>query len=109
MTVIREKTEYFHGALSTVKDAVDKTLIEKHLLYKYTNTKITEENIVTTIIKPIFWPLFLTTKLEISINQENENIVVKAKTISQKHIKGDIFRMYNGYLNDFFTKLQNNS
>ena len=109
MTLERNRVEQFKGNLNTVKIAVIKTLQNKQRLYKYINTEETEENIIVTTIKPTFWPLLLKTKFVIELTQNDNQVCVNAKTVAQPQIKGDVFKIYNGYINDFFSSLRNNS
>lgn len=109
MALERQKNELFNGQISTIKEAVMKILHNKQRLYKYVNTQEVNENIIVTTIKPLFWPLLLKTKFVIEITEEDNAVNVRAKTVAQPQIKGDIFKMYNGYLNDFFKSLHNNS
>jgi hypothetical protein len=109
MALEREQNELFNRQLNTAKKSVMKTLHNKHLFYKYIDTKEVNENLITTTIKPLFWPLLLKTKIEIQILQENNSVNVIAKTIAQPQIKGDVFKMYNGCLNSFFKSLRSNS
>lgn len=108
MSLEREQNELFNGQFNTIKEAVMQTLHDKQRLYKYINTQEINENFVVTTIKPLFWPLLLKTRFEIQILREDNSVNIIAKTVAQRQIKGDAFKMYNGYLNDFFKSLHNN-
>jgi len=109
MALERNRVEQFKGNLNTVKISVLNTLQNKQRLYKYINTKEIEENIIVTTIKPTFWPLLLKTKFVIELTQTDNQVCVNARTVAQPKIKGDALKMYNGYINDFFSSLRNNS
>ncbi len=107
MTVKRELAESFNIPSADISESILNILKGKQASYKYVNTSEVKENYFKTTIKPNFWPLVLSTKFEVQIIPEGSQSKVVAKTISQPFGFADVFGIYNGYIQDFFSTLRN--
>ena len=107
MTVKRELAESFKVPSTDISESILNILKGRQSSYKYVKTAEVQENYFKTTIKPNYWPLFLSTKFEVQIIPNGSQSKVVAKTISQRYLFGDIFGMYNGYIQDFFSTLRN--
>jgi hypothetical protein len=108
MTVKIELAESFNIPSADISESILNLLQGKQPSYKYVNTSEVKENYFTTTIKPIIWPLLLSTKFEVQIIPDGSQSKVVAKTISQPYLfGGDVFDFYNGYIRDFFSTLRN--
>jgi hypothetical protein len=103
MTVRREKTIHFSSHPEAVRAAIDAVLSNER---KY-RLKHHHDDVWTIRVHPVGWPLVLSTRLDIGLTQAvPTGAIVSLSTTSQRLIVGDIFGMYNGYLNDLTTALK---
>lgn len=107
MTIIRERVESFNVSSKDISKSILNILENNHSSYKYVKTIQVQRNYFQTTIKPNNWPFFLSTKFEVKVIPDGSQCEVVAKTISQSYLFGDVFRMYDGYIQDFFSTLRN--
>ena len=107
MTLKRELAESFNIPSADISESILNILKGRQPSYKYVNTSQVQENYFKTTIEPNLWPLCLSTKFEVQIITDGSQSKVVAKTISQPYIFCDIFGLYNGYIQDFFSTLRN--
>ena len=100
MTVIRKVSELLNIPTMEVSVHIKKVLSEKQRFYSYINTIENDDGFDTTV-KPILWPFFLSTKMNITFANNNEKTEVIVSTQSQWFILGDGFNAYNGYIRTF--------
>ena len=101
MAVYRSKVAYFSGSEWDVIIAVRKVLNSSPT---YENTlELEGHRRFQTNVKPNV--LFLSTPMSITIHSINGEVVVKVETQSQPWVMGDIFDMYNRYINNFLREL----
>jgi len=101
MTVERTKSASFPANQRLVMNTIEQILRE-HGLYRQTSVN-RDTSTVTTTITPGF-PL-LSTKMTVQLRTVADQTFVQVTTRSQWYILGDIFRMYNGYIDQFLHTL----
>ena len=106
MTVIRQQSESFECSNDHVIPFIAKVLNGGQSRYSYVNTVIDGTGKVLTQIKPIWWPLLLSTRLEIQIEGDNTRSRVTVATRSQRFIFGDAFNFYRTYIQDLMNSLK---
>jgi hypothetical protein len=75
--------------------------------YRYVPPKVFANNkVIVSRIKPMLWPLLLSTEFTVEIEPLDEHCVVRASTKSQLFLLGDAFGFYDGYIRDFFDALE---
>lgn len=107
MTVKKEQAEIFNYEAAIVSKAIQDALDGRGKSYKYVETVMLNEEHYKTTIKPSLWPLVMSTDFEVQILNENQLVKVVARTTSQPMVFGDIAGFYNGYIQDFLTRLRN--
>jgi len=101
MTVERVKSVMLPADQRLILHTIEQILQERAL---YRQTSINPDTAtVTTTITPGF-PL-LSTQMLIHLRAEAAQTKVEVMTRSQWYIWGDIFNMYNGYINQFLQAL----
>jgi hypothetical protein len=101
MAIHRSKVAYFSGAERDVVTAVRKVLNSSPT---YENTlELEGRRRFQTNVKPNV--LFLSTPMSVTIHTVNGEVVVTVETQSQAWVMGDIFDMYNRYINNFLREL----
>jgi rfaE bifunctional protein nucleotidyltransferase chain/domain len=101
MTVRRTREVIFEKDINALFNYINSLLNEDNL---YKNTRSSRSRYAaTTRIAPGF-PL-LSTKMSVQLRKNSAQTHVRVETISQPFIIGDIFDMYNGYIDDFLHKL----
>jgi hypothetical protein len=105
MTVTRKVTELLNIPTVDISDHIKQVLSEKERFYSYINTVKNDDGFETTV-KPIGWPFILSTKMNITFVNHNEQTEVTVNTQSQWFILGDGFNAYNGYINKFLDGLR---
>lgn len=107
MTVIRESKKIFSSPFDKIFAQLQKILRNGQKGYSYADASISsDQRTIYTKIKPNTWPLMLSTKLKIVIEENATGCSVMASTKSQRLIFGDVFNFYNRYLNDLMKSLE---
>ena len=107
MSVAREDSETFRATKDRVFASIRMALQNGQNGYRYVETTINEvTGEIHTRIKPTLWPLLLSTKLVIQVQDSGTDSRVTVKTCSQGFIFGDVFDCYNGYIRDLMTTLK---
>ncbi|MBA6391890.1 hypothetical protein H4J38_14035 [Colwellia sp. BRX10-3] len=109
MTVKREIAESFEIPVQEISGYIKTILSEKKRFYSYTQITQITEDCFDTVIKPIGWPLILSTKMTITFYKNEELTEVLVRTTSKKMVFHDLFNMYNGYINNFLGRLRSYS
>ncbi len=106
MTVIRRDSEEFNAPEEHVFAAVLRVLQKGQQTYSYVDTVPDESSgQINTRIKPMLWPLMLSTKLDIRVEGCTEGARVAVETRSQWYILADIVGFYRTYIRDFMRSL----
>jgi hypothetical protein len=105
MTVTRKASELLNIPTMEICDHIKKVLSEKQRFYSYINIIENDDGFDTTV-KPILWPFFLSTKMNITFADYNEKTEVIVSTQSQWFILGDGFNAYNRYIKTFLDGLR---
>jgi len=106
MAVRRDKKKVLNAPADIVTQAIRTVLRNGHLFWKYSKTEEDHKGLlIKTVIKPVFYPLVLSTKMTIEIESINSKTSVTVSTYSQECIYGDIFGIYNRYINRFLVTL----
>ena len=106
MTVKRELVEFFNSPSADTSESVLKILKGNQSSYKYVNISEVHESYFMATIRPNFWPLLLSTKLEVQVIPDGSQSKVVAKTISQPFLFGDALGFYDGYIQEFLSTLR---
>lgn len=70
--------------------------------YRYVDTVVSDDGrCIDTRIRPMSWPLLLSTALRIELDNSSGMTRITVTTQSQNYIHGDAFGFYNGYVQDF--------
>ncbi len=70
--------------------------------YRYVDTVVSDDGrCIETRIRPMSWPLLLSTALRIELDYSDGMTRITVTTQSQKYIRGDAFGFYVGYIQDF--------
>ncbi len=101
MTVERAKSMVVPVDQRLIMHAIEQ-ILRAQALYRQTNIN-RDTSTVTTTITPGF-PL-VSTKMTVQLRPVADQTFVQVTTHSQWYIGGDIFRMYDGYINRFLHAL----
>jgi hypothetical protein len=102
MTVTRQRQIHLAVSADPARSAIDATLASRRE-YRVIER---EPNRWVVKLRPRGGPLILSTRLEISVEAVGTDAVVLLRTISQPWIFGDIFRVYNAYLDGITTRIE---
>ncbi len=106
MTVERHDTRDFDAELPRVVSALREVLSEGQSWHRYTELQETDGGVFEARIRPLFWPLVLSTGITITLHDKGSRTTVALETRSQWYIFGDVFNMYRGYIKDIFSSLE---
>ncbi len=101
MTVKRQKSVVFNKPIELVMERIRIVLASNK---KYTETIEGVDGSFLTLVQPN--PLLLDTPMRIMVEWNGDDTVVKVSTKSQPFVWGDIFGVYNRYINEFFKMLE---
>ena len=100
--VSREDTTLLKISEAEALGEVMEVLRRGHLTYRYVNTVVgTDGRSIDTRIRPLLWPLFLSTALRIELECRDGATQISVATRSQKIIRGDVFHFYDRYIQNF--------
>lgn len=106
MTVRRQRQESFDIPLEQARSYVLQVLAGGRWYYSYSHVEPSADGLtINARIRPKFWTLMLSTRIEIALREANPGCSVTARTQSQWLVLGDIFNSYPRLLDDFFTAL----
>ena len=109
MTVRRENNEVFGKSPELVRQVLGNILAKNRGQYRYHDTTMSANGATfKTTIRPRLWPLVLQTHVSVQLvplpDGGSTKVVVETK--SQSFIFGDVFQLYNGYVQDVLRDLR---
>lgn len=105
MTVRRSDTATFGVPPDHIADIILSVLAKDRPSYRYTDVVEHSQLHWTTRIKPIGWPLLLSTHVDVHCVGTDGGSRVTVRTRSQFYIMGDVFNFYRGYIRDLLAAI----
>jgi hypothetical protein len=107
MTVKRQDSEDFDASPEQLLGDIVRILEKGQKRYSYIDTEVdSESGEIHSRIKPNWWPLLLSTGLNIKVERSDTAASVVVSTRSQWFIWGDVANFYRGYIKDLLTSLR---
>ena len=107
MTVERQDSAQFGASREQLFGSILRVLKSGQRTYRYVDTEIDKDSgNVHTRVKPNWWPILLSTRLDIRVEGDDTASSVVVRTRSQWFLIGDIFDFYGGYIRDMLSSLR---
>ncbi len=105
MTVRRSHTGTYAPPPDRIAAIIRDVLAKGRPSYKYTNVVESPAHQWTARIRPVWWPVLLSTRIHIQCVEANGGSSVTVNTVSQFYIMGDVFDFYRRYIHDLLTAI----